>query len=289
MGGIETMAKYGMLIDITRCNGCYNCFLACRDEYCGIDYPPYSAAQPYTGQFWMRLVEKERGRYPKVKMTYTPVPCMQCENATCIRASSNNAVYRRPDGIVIVDPEKAVGQKEIVSACPYRVIFWNEEKELPQKCTFCAHLLDKGWKQPRCVEVCPTDALVFGDLEDPESQISKTMVPQNLEVLHPEFGLESRVRYIGLPKRFIAGSVICGDREDEWAENIDVTLIDKAAKKTIKTDNYGEFEFEGLQPETEYAIKIEYKGYAPKEFHVRTLTDVYLGEIVLSPNTDSTS
>ena len=274
-----------MVIDLTRCNGCYNCFLACRDEHCGNDYPPYSAAQPYTGQFWMRLIEKERGKYPKVKVAYTAVPCMQCENAPCIGASSNNAVYSRPDGIVIIDPEKAKGQKEVVSACPYRVIFWNEEKKLPQKCTFCAHLLDKGWKEPRCVEVCPTDALIFGDLEDRNSQISKAVASQGLEDFHPEYGLKTRVHYIGLPKRFIAGSVICGDKEDEWAENVDVTLVDKTAKKTVKTDNFGDFEFEGLQPESDYSINIEYQGYAPREFHVRTKTDVYLGEIVLSPDT----
>ena len=283
------MAKYGMVIDLRRCNGCYNCFLACRDEHCGNDYPPYSAAQPYTGQYWMRVIEKERGKYPKVKVSFTAVPCMQCENATCIGASSNGAVYSRPDGIVIIDPEKAKGQKEVVSACPYRVIFWNEEKKLPQKCTFCAHLLDKGWKEPRCVEVCPTDALIFGDLEDRDSQISKAVASQGLEDFHPEYGLKTRVHYIGLPKRFIAGSVICSDKEDEWAENVDVTLIDKTAKKTVKTDNFGDFEFEGLQPESEYSINIEYEGYAPREFHVRTKTDVYLGEIVLSPNNAPTS
>lgn len=283
------MPKYGMIIDITRCNGCYNCFLACRDEYCGNDYPPYSATQPYTGHFWMRLIEKERGKYPKVKVAYTAVPCMQCENATCVEASSDDEVYRRPDGIVIIDPEKAAGRKELVSACPYRVIYWNEEKGLPQKCTFCAHLLDNGWKLPRCVEACPTDALVFGDLEDPDSQISKIVASRDLEVLHPEYGLESRVHYIGLPKTFVAGSVIFGDQDDEWAENVAVSLKGKTSEKTVMTDNFGDFEFEALRPDTEYLIKIEYKGYAPREFHVRTRTDVYLGEIVLSPNTDPTS
>ena len=277
------MARYAMVIDISKCNGCYNCFLACRDEYCENDYPPYSAAQPFTGHFWMRIIEKERGKYPKVKVAYTALPCMQCENAPCVEAALNNAVYRRPDGIVIIDPEKAVGQKQIVSACPYRVIYWNEEKNIPQKCTFCAHLLDKGWKEPRCVEACPTGALVFGDLDDPDSEVSKIMASQDVEVLHPEYGLKARVHYIGLPKRFIAGEVIFGDKEGECAENVTVALTGNATKKTLKTDNYGDFEFEGLQPETEYSIKIEHPGYAPREFTVQTKTDVYLGEIVLSP------
>ena len=73
------MTRYGMVVDITRCNGCYNCFLACRDEHCGNDFPPYSASQPHTGHYWMRLVEKERGQYPKVKVAYTAVPCLQCD------------------------------------------------------------------------------------------------------------------------------------------------------------------------------------------------------------------
>jgi tetrathionate reductase subunit B len=74
------MARYGMVIDITRCNGCYNCFLTCRDEFWNNDYPPYSAAQPFSGHFWLRMIEKERGKYPKVKVAYTPLLCMHCEN-----------------------------------------------------------------------------------------------------------------------------------------------------------------------------------------------------------------
>jgi len=103
-----------MIIDITKCSGCYNCFLACRDEFCGNDYPGYSVAQPYSGQFWMKILERERGRYPKVKVAYTPIPCMQCENAPCIEASLDGAVYRRADSMVILDPAKAQGQKQIL-------------------------------------------------------------------------------------------------------------------------------------------------------------------------------
>lgn len=275
------MARYGIVIDITKCNGCYNCFLSCRDEHCGNDYPPYSLAQPWTGHFWMRIIERERGKYPKVKVAYTPVPCMQCDNPLCVAASKDGAVYRRPDGIVIIDPEKAVGQKEIVSSCPYRVIYWNEEKNIPQKCTFCAHLLDDGWKEPRCVEACPTGALVFGNIDDPNSEVSKLMASGKVEILHPEYSLREKVRYIGLPKRFIAGTVVFGDK-DECAENVDVILIGEGERKTTKTNNYGDFEFEGLPEESGYTVKIEHPGYAPKEFHVRTKIDVYLGEIILT-------
>ncbi len=155
------MARYGLVIDVNKCSGCYNCYLACRDEYCGNDYPPYSLAQPYTGHFWMRQIERERGKYPKVKVAYTPLPCMHCDDALCIKTAQDGAVYRRPDGIVIIDPEKSKGQKNLLSACPYRVIYWNEKTNIPQKCTLCAHLLDAGWKEPRCVELCPAGAMTF--------------------------------------------------------------------------------------------------------------------------------
>jgi Fe-S-cluster-containing dehydrogenase component len=272
--------KYGMIIDVTRCNGCYNCFLACRDEHCGNDYPGYSAAQPYSGQFWMRIIERERGQYPKVKVTYTCIPCMQCENAPCVEASLDGAVCRRADGIVIIDPEKAQGQKQIVKACPYRVIYWNEEKNTAQKCTFCAHLLDQGWKEPRCVEVCPTQALVFGDLNDPDSEISRTIAATKgkLEVLHSEYGLMPRVQYIGIPKRFIVGEVIFRDKKEECAAGVKVTLSGKgSADKVTKTDNYGDFEFEGLEADKDYTVLVEHSGYRPRKIKVRTAIDTYLG------------
>ena len=162
------MARYGMVINAKKCTGCYNCFLSCRDEFAGNEYAPYSAPQPMTGMNWIHLVEKERGQYPKVKVAYTPVTCMQCDSPDCMKVAQNGAIYKTKEGIVIIDPVKAKGQKQIVNACPYRVIEWNEELQIPQKCDFCAHMLAKGEKGPRCVENCPVDALVFGDLDDPE-------------------------------------------------------------------------------------------------------------------------
>jgi Fe-S-cluster-containing dehydrogenase component len=281
MGGL-VVVKYGMIVDVSRCTGCYSCFLACRDEYCGNDFPPLSASQPNSGQFWMNIQEIERGKFPKVKVAYIPIPCLHCRNAACIEASLNNAVYRRDDGIVIIDPEKAVGQEAIVSACPHRVIYWNREKHSPQKCTFCAHLLDGGEKIPRCVEACPTGALVFGDLNDPDSAISKIKALKEIEELHPEYGLEPLVYYAHLPKRFIAGEVILDDRKDECAVNVDVILVGGKTRMSKKTDSFGDFEFEGLRSDTDYTVRVEYPGYASKDLSVKTRTDINLGEIVLT-------
>ena len=102
----------------------------------------------------------------------------------CLRAAKNGAVVKRPDGIVLIDPQKARGQKALVQACPYGAIWWNEEKQIPQKCTFCAHLLDAGWKAPRCVQACPTGALsVASLLEEEEMKRTDQTVRdwQNLE------------------------------------------------------------------------------------------------------------
>lgn len=275
------MARYGLLVDMNRCDGCYACFLACRDEFCGNDYPPYSAAQPYSGHFWMRIVERERGSYPKVKVSYIRVPCMHCDDALCVKRSPDGAVYKRKDGIVIIDPVKAKGHKEILDSCPYHVIYWNEESQLPQKCTFCAHLLDKGWKEPRCVEMCPTYALIFGDLDDPNSEISKRLAAETAEPLHPEYGMKEKVLYLGLPKRFVAGSVVFGDT-DKCAENVTVTLIGEGEKKTTKTNNYGDFEFEGLPKDKDYTVQVKHRGYKTQALKTRTRTDTYLGDIVLS-------
>ena len=168
------MTRYGMAIDIDKCVGCYNCFLTCRDEYAGNDYPGYSAAQPMSGGNWIKVNEIERGQYPHVKVDYVPVTCSHCDSAACVKLDQTGAIYRRADGIVLIDPEKAKGNKELVKTCPYRRIEWNEELQLAQKCTFCAHLLDEGEPEPRCVESCPTGALVFGDLDDPASAVATT-------------------------------------------------------------------------------------------------------------------
>ncbi len=275
------MTRYGMVMDVTKCNGCYNCFLACKDEYCGNDFLPYSISQPMTGHYWMRVIEKERGKYPKVKVAYTALPCLHCENPTCVKVARDGAIYRRADGIVIIDPVKAAGQKELLSSCPYRVIYWNEEKQVPQKCTMCAHLLDQGWKEPRCVEACPTGALVFGDMDDPQSEVAKLISSGKTEALHPEYGLNNKVRFIGLPRRFIAGSVVFGD-SDECAEGARVTLVGEGEKKTVLTNNYGDFEFEGLPADKAFTVKVEATGYKSQQFEVKTGIDVYLGDIILA-------
>ncbi len=160
------MKKWNLIIDVALCHDCNNCFLADKDEFVGNDWPPYSAAQPWSGHRWMNIFRKERGQFPLVQVAYLPMPCMHCDQAPCL--TPDEAVYKRPDGLVIIDPVKAKGRPEIVDTCPYGAIYWNDDLDLPQKCTGCVHLLEEGWTETRCSQVCPTGAIVFVWASDEE-------------------------------------------------------------------------------------------------------------------------
>ncbi len=274
------MKKYGIVIDVAKCTGCYNCFLACKDENCNEAHEGYTAAQPMTGQRWMDITEVERGTYPKVKLNHIPKMCKHCDNPACANKATDGAVYKRPDGVVIIDPEKAKGQKEIVTSCPYRVIYWNEALQLPQKCDMCAHLLDRGYSEPRCVELCPTGALLFGDMNDPESEIAKVIAEQKPYPAHPEFGLHENVLYLNIPRKFVTGTVIYKE-SDQCFKGAKVTLTGEGVKMHAETDIFGDFWFEGLKNNTPYTVTIEAEGYQTITLKTRTLKDINLGEIFM--------
>lgn len=261
------------LIDLEKCTGCYACQIACKDEHCGNTWLPYAAEQPETGQFWMKVNERERGQRPFVKVAYTPVLCQHCADAPCITAARDDAVYRRDDGLIIVDPVKAKGQKQIVEACPYHAIYWNEEEQIPQKCTGCAHLLDSGeLDKPRCVGNCTIGAMQFGDIEDLDLE--------GAETLHPEYGTTPHVFYKNMPKTFIAGTVY-DPVEEEIIEGATVTAKSADASFTQITNDFGDFWFDEI-PAAEYTVTIEADG-KKKEMAVSTLEeDKGLGDIALA-------
>ncbi|WP_418253620.1 4Fe-4S dicluster domain-containing protein [Gordonibacter urolithinfaciens] len=120
------------LIDVAKCNGCHNCQISCKDEHCGTEWMPYAADQPMTGHFWCKVEEKVRGSVPVVRVSYTPLVCGHCDDAPCLAAAKDGAVYRRDDGLVVIDPAKAKGQRAIMDACPMGAVYWNEELDLPQ-------------------------------------------------------------------------------------------------------------------------------------------------------------
>ena len=137
----------------------------------GNDWTPIAKPQPETGQFWMKLEQEVRGTVPKVKVAYRPHLCMHCDEAPCMDACPiEGAIYKREDGLVIIDPARCTGCRNCLGACPYDVIYFNEDLNIAQKCTGCAHLLDEGWKEPRCADACPTGAIRF--MEEEEARLS---------------------------------------------------------------------------------------------------------------------
>ncbi len=215
------MARWGMVIDLKRCVGCYACMIACKQEHF---LPPDIV--------WCRLVIGETGKYPAVTKQMYPVLCNHCEEAACVKACPSGATTRREDGIVIVDYDKCVGCRYCLIACPYqqRTYYADGKKEYfpgqglteleiigrelyplqtgtVVKCNFCAERLDEGVKNglepgedreatPACVNVCPAKARTFGDLDDPNSEVSKLIRDRKGFQLHPEYGTEPSVYYI---------------------------------------------------------------------------------------------
>jgi Fe-S-cluster-containing dehydrogenase component len=242
-------------------------------------------SQPDVGQFWIKVNEVERGSIPKVRVTYTPILCMHCEDAPCIEAATNGAVYRRSDGLVIIDPIKGVGQKQLVESCPYGAIYWNDVLGIPQKCTACAHILDGKdgvpseypIKVPRCVDSCPTGAIRFGEESDLQNLISRA------EVLYPEQETKPRVYYLNLPKKFIAGEVF-DPVADECLDGATVTATDLMNGNiySAQTDEFGDFWLENVEPDHSYSVEIVRTGCIPKKIGtIQTSKDVNLGSIEL--------
>ena len=278
------MKQWYFIIDVGKCWDCNNCFIACKDEHEGNDWPGYTLAQPRHDHRWINVHRKERGQYPLIDVAYRPTPCMHCKDAPCVEAS-DGAISRRDDGIVLIDPEKSAGKKDLIASCPYGAIFWNDEKNVPQKCTMCAHLLDDGWAQPRCAQACFTGALRAVSLEDDE--IQQMVEAEGLEQLHPEKGTRPNVYYKNLHrfnKEFITGSaaVQINDVVD-CAQGVVVKLYKggQLLQESI-TDVFGDFRFEGLpQNSGEYMVELQPESRSSQTLEVDLAKSLNLGTIMV--------
>ncbi len=258
--------KWNLVIDVALCNDCNCCFMADKDEFTGNDWPPYSVAQPWEGARWLDIERKERGQFPQIEVVHRPGLCMHCGDAPCMAAAPDGAVYRRPDGLVIIDPVKAKGNKALVDSCPYGAIYWNDEAGVAQKCTGCAHLIDEGWTKVRCSQACPTGSmnLVLAD----DAEMAELAKKDGLEAHRPELGTAPRVYYKNLyrwTRVFVAGSAYYADSGD-CAEGCAVTVFkDGAVIATAVTNNFGDFLVDKLDPGVEYTVVIKAAGYKPVE------------------------
>jgi len=196
----------GMVIDLKRCIGCYACQLSCKAEH---GTPP--------GVFFARVLKHEEGQYPTVRQLFLPVLCNHCENAPCVDACPTGASFKwAEDGIVDIDPDKCVGCRACMMACPYSNRYYNDnpqhyfeqgptayeeartarhQTDVVMKCNFCRDRVRAG-KQPACVANCPTVARIFGDLDDPNSEVSRLIKERSGFPLHPEAGTKPSVYYL---------------------------------------------------------------------------------------------
>jgi molybdopterin-containing oxidoreductase family iron-sulfur binding subunit len=217
-------ARWGMVIDQDRCIGCWTCAVACKSNN---NVP--------LGLWWNRIltvgedptgldlratggIDEPVGEYPNLSLSYLPVNCFHCENPPCTQVCPVAATYQRQDGIVMVDWDRCIGCRYCMIACPYnmRVFNWSGPEQVPanedfyhvgspakpprpkgvvEKCDFCYQRVDNGM-QPFCIEVCPGRARVFGDLNDPESEVSQLVAHAPVTQVRPDFGTDPKVYYI---------------------------------------------------------------------------------------------
>ena len=203
------MKRCGMVIDLKRCVGCYSCMIACKSEN---GTPPEI--------FFSRVVEEEIGVYPHTSRKFLPLLCNHCQDAPCERICPTGATYRREDGIVMVDASKCIGCRSCYITCPYKNRYYLSPKAVQSgyygtslvpyevekyrdfgkagivvKCTMCAHRVDQGL-EPACVATCPARARIFGDLDDPRSEVSQLIARRYGTPMHPEFGTKPSVYYL---------------------------------------------------------------------------------------------
>ncbi|MEO8505046.1 MAG: 4Fe-4S dicluster domain-containing protein [Acidobacteriota bacterium] len=176
--------NYGFLIDNTRCIGCHACSVACKVEH----QVPLGVART-----WVKYVEK--GEFPETRRTFTVTRCNHCADAPCVEICPTSALYQRSDGIVDFDKDRCIGCKACMQGCPYDALYIDPQTETAAKCNFCAHKVEVGLEPP-CVVVCPTQAIVAGDLDDPESRLVHLISRHPVQVRKPEKGTQPKLFYI---------------------------------------------------------------------------------------------
>ncbi len=207
-----------MVIDLRRCVGCSGCVVTCKVEHCT---PP--------GIFWARLLMKEQGKFPNVSRLIVPVLCNHCKNAPCVKVCPSGATSQGEDGIVSIDVDKCIGCRYCMMACPYGSRFFCARLEsyfdapgltpseklgyaqfqtgVVVKCNFCQERIKDGLSNglkpgtdreatPACVNSCAGKARYFGDLDDPESEVSRLIRSRQGKPMHPEFGSDPSVYYL---------------------------------------------------------------------------------------------
>jgi Fe-S-cluster-containing dehydrogenase component/formate-dependent nitrite reductase membrane component NrfD len=192
------MTRFGFVIDQRSCIGCHACTVACKEEH-GVELGVFRT--------WVKYIEQ--GTFPDARRYFSVLRCNHCDDAPCVEVCPVTSLYRREDGIVDFDPERCIGCKACMNACPYDALYIDPESETAAKCNFCAHRVEKGLK-PSCEIVCPTQAIISGDLDDPHSHVSRLVETEASQVRAPEQGTRPKLFYVGAEQASIDPIQVAG-------------------------------------------------------------------------------
>jgi Fe-S-cluster-containing dehydrogenase component/formate-dependent nitrite reductase membrane component NrfD len=198
--------NFGFVIDQNRCIGCHACTVACKEEH---DVP--------VGVFrtWVKYVEK--GAFPNTSRHFGVLRCNHCDAAPCVTICPTKALFKRDDGIVDFDNSRCIGCKSCMQACPYDALYIDPNNNTAAKCNFCAHRVEQDLS-PACVIVCPTQAIIAGDLADPASRISGIVAREKVSVRKPQKGTEPKVFYVGVEGDMLQPTRLAAQSSYMWAE-----------------------------------------------------------------------
>ena len=212
--------KYGFVIDNRKCIGCHACTTACKSEH---DVPVG------VNRTWVKQVEK--GEFPNSRRLFSVMRCNHCTDAPCVNICPTSALFTRADGIVDFDKDRCIGCKSCMQACPYDALYIDPQTQTAAKCNYCAHRVDVGL-EPACVNVCPEQAIISGDMDDPSSEISGLLARLPVTARKPEKGTQPNLFYIDADEASLNPSSTPDTGEYLWSsQNLGVGHFAKEAEK----------------------------------------------------------
>jgi Fe-S-cluster-containing dehydrogenase component/formate-dependent nitrite reductase membrane component NrfD len=218
--------RYGFVIDQDRCIGCHACTVACKEEH-----------QVPVGVFrtWVKYIEK--GEFPHTRRHFGVMRCNHCDSAPCITICPTQALYRRSDGIVDFDNRRCIGCKSCMQACPYDALYIDPNTNTAAKCNFCAHRVEQSL-EPACVIVCPTQAIIAGDLDNPASQTSRIVATEKVSVRKPHKGTEPKLYYKGIEGDLLEPTRLSRQNTYLFADQHDKRVTDPSFDPAVTREVY---------------------------------------------------
>jgi Fe-S-cluster-containing dehydrogenase component/formate-dependent nitrite reductase membrane component NrfD len=214
---VATVPTFGFVIDNRKCIGCHACTVACKSEHqvpVGVD------------RTWVKYVEK--GEFPNSRRFFSVMRCNHCDWAPCVTICPVTALYRRADGVVDFNSDRCIGCKSCIQACPYDALYIDPSSNTAAKCNFCTHRLEEGL-QPSCVVVCPEQAIIAGDMDDPTTEISRLLDRFPVQVRKPEKGTKPKLFYIDADQASLVPTQTAADGRSMWSRGDFTTTDGKTA------------------------------------------------------------